>query len=135
MVARSPLPWSYVGFGLIILIFVTSLGNVKNSVVGAKDMGEVVEIAAKRGDYPTAQKLFNQYTNEPLNHLENIVYPERVVERRISELEAKLEEYPENKEVLLEVSRLYGEIGNREKAQDYREQARILDPNSSIFQP
>lgn len=126
---RSPLSWSAWGIGLILVVLATSLKYSRDSVVGARDTKEVVEIAARRGDYQTAREILNHLTNEPLNYLEDLVYPERKVQARIVELEHKLEIYPENRELYLAIAELYRQLGNEGKAQEYSERARILDPN------
>lgn len=130
VVERSPLPYAWIAMGIWGLILGASWGQVRYSVVGARNVNEVVAKAASLGDYETARKLLNHYTNEPLNHLEDLVYPERIVERRIAELEAKLTEYPGNRQIYLALGELYGQLGNGEKADEYRERARILDPNN-----
>lgn len=131
VVGRSPLPryWRWVGVGVILSIIVISWSYSGQTVVGARDIGEVIEKAARLGDYEKARELLNHYTNEPLDHLEDIVYPERKVERRIAELEAKLEQYPGNRQIYLGLAELYGQLGNREKTDEYREKARVLDPS------
>ena len=115
-----------------------SLINVKNSVVGARDLREVSLKAAEKGDYPLAERLYMTEGRQVLgasSELEDKIYPERVVERRIRALETKLEEYPGNREILVVLARLYEEIGNSEEGREYLEQARVLDPNDPIFQP
>ena len=138
VVRRSPLPWQWLGIGVVVSMMWMSLVNVKNSVVGARDLRQVIEKAAERGDYGMAEQLYTTEDVQVLgasNELEDLVYPERVVERRIAELEQKLEDYPGNREIFLAMAELYREIGNTEKSQEYFEQARILDPNNAIFQP
>ena len=138
---RSPLPHAWIGVGLVVVAILASSLNVKNSVVGARDLRGVIEKAAERGDYTTASQLWSNQDrvagNETIlgaeSELEDKVYPERVVERQIAELEGKLGEYPEHRDILLEISRLYRELGEQEKANDYFEQARILDPNGEWF--
>lgn len=139
VVRRSPLPHylAWVGVGVIVVVISVSWGQARDSVVGARDLREVIERASGRGDYEMARELMKQYTKIPMNQavlganseLEDKVYPERVIERRITELETKLTEYPGNREILLTLAAAYGEIGESEKAQIYHEQARILDPN------
>lgn len=140
VVVRSPLPryWTWIGVGVVGIILVMSAQNVKNSVVSARSEREVIEKAVQVGDYQAAERLYSEAAENVLgteSELEKKVYPERVVEKRTTELEQKLEKYPGDKEILLEIARLYGETGNIEKAQEYQEQARILDPNDPIFQP
>lgn len=142
VVKRSPIRWQWVGVGLVGLVLFTSLLNVKNSIVGVKNTREAIELAVSRGDYETAQELFNhksQMTNSQMvlgvdSELEDKVYPERKVERKIAELEEKLKEYPSNREIFLQLAELYGQIGNQEKSDEYREKARILDPNNVKFE-
>ncbi|MFH1244536.1 MAG: tetratricopeptide repeat protein [bacterium] len=143
VVRRSPLPWQWIGVGLVVSVMGTSMINGKNSVVGARDLREVSGKAAERGDYQTAQKLYarcqvTQCHEQVLGaetELEDKIYPEKVVERRVRELETKLEDYPGNKEIFVTLAELYREIGDIERAQEYLEQARVLDPNDPIFQP
>jgi tetratricopeptide (TPR) repeat protein len=143
---RSPLPWYYVGLGLVGMSLLFSALNVKNSMVGEKNLQQVIEKAAEKGDYSKAQELWESYEHSPKNiqgselvlgttsEIEDKIYPEKVVERRLIELTDKLNEYPENKEVYLELARLYEEIGKEESAQEYFELARVLDPNGIEFQ-
>lgn len=125
---RSPLPryWRWVGVGLVVVVVVASALNSKNSTVGARGVEEVVARAAKLGDYQLAQKLWN----DSMSEFEDLVYPERRIERRIAELEAKLEEYPGNRQIYLGLTDLYEQLGNRDKSDEYREKARILSPNN-----
>jgi tetratricopeptide (TPR) repeat protein len=109
----------------------------KNSLAGARTQNEAIKKAAEQGDYQTAQALYeemNSGSTEPvlgvMSEIETLVYPERKVEQRISELLLKLEEYPGNREIYLSLAELYSQIGNEESAQEYREKARILDPNN-----
>lgn len=124
------------------VIIITSWAYHEISVVGERDTRSVIERAAKQGDYQTAQALFEKTLDErrqssvlgAVSELEDRVYPERVIARRIAELEIKLEEYPANKEIYLMLTSLYGQLGNTEKSDEYREKARILDPNDPQFQ-
>ena len=142
---KNPLPWPYLGLGLVALVLVLSRVGGKDSTAGAKNHWEMIEKAASVGDYATARELWNNQTpiinnqtQEVLGvetELEDQAYPERKVEKRIQELKEKLQDYPEYPDILLEIARLYRAIGNEEAAQEYWEQARILDPNNLIFQP
>ncbi len=138
VVGRSPLPrlqklcfkhcgqaWPVIGISLIIIVFGVSLKYSKDSVVGARNIKDVVEVAARRGDYATARSLWD----DSMSDLENMVYPERKIAKRIEELTQSLEVYPESREIYLAIAELYKQIGNEEKVQEYRERARILDPN------
>ena len=128
VIERSPLPryWRWMGIGLVLVVVVSSAVSAKSSVVGATSLAAVVEKAARLGDYQLAQELWN----ESMSGLGDLVYPERKVERRIAELEAKLVEYPGNRQIYLALTELYGQMGNSERADEYREKARILDPNN-----
>ena len=129
------------GAGVVVVVLLSSFLNVKNSVVGAENITRVIGKSASAGDYKLADTLYRQYRVSGIEYrvlgaeseLEDRVYPEKVVERRIAGLEGKLTEYPDNKELYLELSRLYGEIENEERAQEYWERARVLDPNGSEF--
>ena len=138
VIARSPLSeyWRHLGIGLVLVVVVSSAASAKNSVVGATSLEAVVEKAARLGDYETARKLWS----ESMSDLEDAVYPERKVERRIAELEGKLEEYPGNRQIYLGLADLYEQLAGtrvdagvdpyKDKAEEYREKARILDPNN-----
>jgi tetratricopeptide (TPR) repeat protein len=138
VVGRSPLPrlqklcfkhcgqaWPVIGISLIIIVFGVSLKYSKDSVVGARNIKDVVEVAARRGDYATARFLWD----DSMSDLEDMVYPERKITKRIEELTQNLEMYPESREIYQTIAELYKQIGNEEKVQEYRERARILDPN------
>jgi tetratricopeptide (TPR) repeat protein len=147
VVRRSPLPYAWMGIGIIGLVVFVSLLNVKNSVTAAQNIRQVVEKASIRGDYELAQKLFEQgienieyrvlgAESDPSSDeasLEEKVYPDKVVERKITELEEQLTKTPNHFEIYLELSRLNTLIGNTEQSSEYREKARILDPNNAIF--
>lgn len=129
VVGRSPLPWPVIGIGLILIVFGVSLKYSKYSAVGARNIREMVEVAAKRGDYQTARELLNHYTIEPLDQLEDLVYPERKISKRIEELTQSLEIYPESREIYQALAKLYGQLGDGERSQEYLEKAWILDPH------
>lgn len=127
--------WVWVGVGIVVLVLLVSAFSVHNSVVSAGTMQEVIVKAARRGDYELAVKLLkDQRASDGVlgvdAELEDIVYPEQVVERKIIELETKLADYPGNREIYLALSKLYSQLDNRVKADEYREKARILDPNN-----
>ena len=140
---RSPLPWPWIGMGVVGIALLLSLLNVKNSVAGAQNTRELIVRASARGDYEKARELLTaQQTNELTSkgvlgvesELEDKVYPEKVVERKIVELEDRLEQYPNHFEIIQELSRLNSLVGNTDKSSEYREKARILDPNNQVFQ-
>jgi len=123
--SRSPLPWSVVGIGIILLMFVTSRVYKADSVVSAQRNEDVVVMAARRGDYHTARNMWD----ESMNNIEDLVYPERKIEQKIGELEAKLGVYPENREIYLLLANLYSQLNDVERSSRYLELARILSPN------
>ena len=130
---RSPLPYTWVGVGLVFITILISILNVKNSVVGAASLGGVIKLAAERGDYELARQLYEAGEEKVLgaeSELEDKVYPGRVVERRIAELEEKLKIYPGNRDIYLMLGELYTQAGEEVRANEYREEARILDPNN-----
>jgi tetratricopeptide (TPR) repeat protein len=137
VVRRSPLPryWRHVVIGVVLVAMATSFKYMKYSVASAENTKQVVEKAARSGDYETAQRLYEriQTPDDRLQQLESLVYPERVVEQKIDELERKLEEYPSNRELYLDLAKLYDQLGKQESADQYREKARILDPNNVGF--
>ena len=45
--------------GIIVLVIIASVVNVKNSVAGAINEREVIERAARVGDYEKARELWN----------------------------------------------------------------------------
>jgi tetratricopeptide (TPR) repeat protein len=106
-------------------VFGVSLKYSNDSGVGARNIREVVEVAAKRGDYATARSLWD----DSMSDLEDMVYPERKITERIEELTQNLEMYPESIEIYQAIAELYEQIGNTEKAQEYSERARVLSPN------
>lgn len=137
VVGRSPLPWPVIGVVVVMCAIASSWVNVKNSVVAAKDLRSVIEKAASRGDYEMAKKLLNQTLDtrgqKPVlgaeSTLYDLAYPEQVLERRINDLEGKLAQYPENIQIYNGLAELYRQAGNTDKASEYLEKARVLDPN------
>jgi len=147
LVQRSHLPqyWRTAGVGLILVVIVSSVVNAKNSTTGAVNLDEVVEQAGRLGDYQLAQQLWT----ESMDKIEDIVYPERRIEQRIAELEAKLVDYPGNRQIYLALGDLYGQLAKsqssnyspittqeselEDRAREYREKARILDPNNEVL--
>ena len=135
---RSSLPryWAWMVVGGVLVVTGTSI-SAQNEILGARNMEGAIRIAAGQGDYLTADRLMQEYTNAQMNksvlgvesELEDLVYPERKVERRIVELENMLDKYPEDKDIYASLAQLYFELGNKERAAGYAEKARVLDPN------
>jgi cytochrome c-type biogenesis protein CcmH/NrfG len=146
LLVRSPLPqyWPRITVGLIFIVLLVSLKYAKYSAAGATTLREIVMRAANAGDYETAQRLYESCTAPQCQSVaEELVYPEMKLEKRITELEQKLVEYPSNREVFLMLGDLYDQLGGtrvdtefdpyKDKAAEYREKARVLDPNEVEF--
>lgn len=137
-----PIKWGWVGVGIAASIIVISWSYSGQTMVGVRSEREAIEKAARLGDYKLAQELYEKchvsqcHDGKVLgadSELEELVYPERKVEKEITKYEELNVKYPENRDILLMLSQLYNEIGNVEKSTEYREEARVLDPNSEIF--
>jgi tetratricopeptide (TPR) repeat protein len=143
VVGRGPLPkyWQWIGIGLVGLVISLSSLGAKNSLVGARSAREAINIAVETGDYETARELLNNQSSIINNQtvlgaqseLENKVYPEKAVERKIAELEQNLEKYPGSREIFMSLAGLYDQLNNQELAAEYLEKARVLDPNNIKF--
>ncbi len=132
MVGRSPLPYSWLVIGLILVVLSASL--VGKSMSPTTSVEQAIRQAVAYGDYLLAAQLYTSSDEHVLgasSELEELVYPERIVKRRTYELEQKLEVYPGNREIYLLLAQLYDQMGNQEMAREYNEQARILDPNGN----
>lgn len=136
-----PIKWGWVGVGIAASIIVISWSYSGQTMVGVKNTREAIERTARLGDYELARRLLKEQENKNMEYrilgadseLEELVYPERKVEKEITKYENLNEKYPENRDILLMLSSLYYEIGNVEKAKEFRERARLLDPNNEIF--
>lgn len=136
---RSPLPYPWILISIAGIIMVASI-VARNGIVGARNTEEAIKIASGQGDYEMARKFYESCavpqcqsaTDRVLGastELEDLVYPERKVERKIGELENALTRYPENKDIYTNLAQLYHQLGNDEQAAGYVEAARVLDPN------
>lgn len=138
---RNPVPYPWIGVGAIFLAILTSTVSSRASFVSVGSVAEAASRAASLGDYAAAQELFGKLNSETANdsvlgaqsELEDKIYPERVLEKKIAELEDKITKYPGNREMFIELSNLYKQLGNQEMANEYREKARVLDPNGVEF--
>lgn len=137
-----PVNWWYVGTVVVVLTMLMSLVNRNNSMVGVTSTREAIERAAKAGDYELAQDLYEQcqvtqcHDSRVLgaeSELEDLVYPERRIEREIVRYEELNTKYPGSRAILITLYELYKQVGEEEKAKIFWEQARILDPNNEIF--
>ena len=141
IIARlSPaLPW--LGIGVIVLAIATSVLGLKTSLVGARGLVDAAVRAAKAGDYELARDLYEkQYKQEVSeqvrgigSEVEELIFPEREVEREIAKYQELLTKYPGHRDIYLVLAQLYDQIGEREQAQEYTELARELDPNNPVF--
>lgn len=126
---------------ILLLVMVISFASHKRSVVGLRSLREVIEKATRVGDYPTAQEAWNKQllvsSNEQIkgvsSELEDLVFPERAVEREIEKYEQLLEMYPGHRDIYLALAELNERIKNEEKAREYWELAKVLDPNNKAF--
>lgn len=132
----------YFGMGLVILVMGASLLSAKTSLAGVGSLREASIKAAGIGDYATAQALWNvhqlQITNDKLvrgaeSEVEDLIFPERVVEREIEEYESLLEQYPGHRDIYWTLAQLYQRV-SPEQARIYWEKARQLDPNNEMFE-
>lgn len=136
LVDRSPLPhyWRHIGLGLVLIVLLTSLNYARYSAALAVTPKDIVVRAAQIGDYEIARRLYESCAVPQCQSVtEELVYPERKVERKIADLEQKLEEYPGNREIFLMLGEMYGQLGDEEMAEEYHEKARVLDPNNVEF--
>ena len=140
---NAPIDWKSVGIGAIGLSLVLSVyGGYYNSPTLGADRVEIVKKAAELGDYQLAQGMFEQIQDSASTRqvlgantdLEELVYPERRVEREKREWEAQNEKYPGHRDILLNLALLSGLTGETEKESEYYEQARVLDPNGNSVQ-
>ena len=123
--------------GIVVVVVGASIINVKMSVVGARSEREIIEMSAKVGDYETAKELYGQCQVTPCHEqvlgaeteLEDLVYPEQKLAREIARWEGALKQYPSNREIMRGLASLYEQAGESERAEELREQSRILDPN------
>lgn len=138
--SKNPIPFTYYVMAIVLLALVTSTTSIGNSVVASTNISDVIDHATSVGDYDLARGLYPSLntTDSELailgseSELEDKVYPERKVERRISELQSKLELYPGSVEIYRSLSELYGQLGNTDLKAEYREKIRILDPNDTV---
>lgn len=132
VIKRSKLSrsWREIVVGSIGMTLLVSVIGQRSSLSGARTVQEIVVKAGEAGDYQLARELYD----DSMGELEDIVYPERKIERRIAELETALENYPSNREIYLSLGQLYGQLGQGENAERYLEKARILDPNQVTFE-
>lgn len=138
--ASASLP--YLGIIVIGIVMISSLIAHKASVVGTSSLREASVWAARVGDYVTAQSLYNLHKSQIPNSqnvlgteskIEDLIFPERVVEREIQKYEALLEKYPGHRDIYLVLAKLYAQITRREEAQRYYDLARELDPNNATL--
>lgn len=133
----------YLGIIIIGMMMLSSLITHKASVAGTSSLREASVKAARVGDYTKAQALWNDnltITNNQtvlgnMSEEEDLVFPERVVEREIQKYEAMLQEYSGHRDIYLALATLYAQINRSEEAQKYYGLARELDPNNVMIKP
>jgi tetratricopeptide (TPR) repeat protein len=131
LIERSPLPYAWIIVGLGLGVLLASLFGT--TLASARSRAQAIEMASRRGDYALAEQLYlvdDDLVLGASTQLELLVYPEKVIEERVSQLEEKLLEYPGSREIYFLLSDLYEQLGNQEMSLQYQEQARILDPNN-----
>lgn len=130
--------WQWGGVGIAMgVIGVSVVSGYFNSPTLSADVETIIREAAKSGDYTLAQELYREnYESRIKNNvlglqsdLDELVYPERKLEREIAEWEEKLARYPTHRDMLLALAELELAAGNVETARQYWEEARKLDPN------
>ena len=137
-----PIDWWWVGVGVASIALVASLtgGYYTSPTLGGQISKTMILRVAQRGDYELAERLLAQYQTRGSkgqilgveSTLEETVNPERKVEREIERVVKLVENYPTSRDLLLYTSRLFSLLGNEEKASEYFEKARVLDPNGVI---
>lgn len=141
-IAQAHIPWIPVAIAGIAIVIGASIaaGYFQTSpLFGTRQ--DVMKWAAGNGDYQTAQKIYLGLSETYMNtqvlgagtDLEEIVYPEKRIERELHNSLELLQIYPGDRDLLLHVAELYTETGDAEQAQIYWNQARLLDPNNPVF--
>lgn len=133
------LPW--LGTGIVLFAITISMFGLKESMVGAHGLVDGAMRAAKVGDYVLARRLYEkQYTQEDSEQVrgvrseaEELIFPERQVEREIARYEDLLNQYPGHRDIYLALAQLYSQIKRTQQAELYYNLARELDPNNSVF--
>ena len=133
------LPW--LGIGLVVLVITTSAREANRSLVSVRGLVDATTRAAQLGDYTLAKSLYNkQYATESneqvmgvMSELEELVFPEREVQREIVRYEELLFSHPGHRDIYLALARLYEQIDMTEQSEIYYNLARELDPNNSVF--
>lgn len=135
---KARVEWGVVGMVLVVGVAAWSLANgYRGSPTLSSNSDEVVREAAKRGDYETARRIYEYWQKEEdarvlgvESEVEELVYPEKMMERKVREAESLLARYPGHRDLVLNLALLSYWVGNYEEARKYLEQARKLDPNT-----
>lgn len=123
----------------VVVVIVASVVTGAGSTAGVASERELVRRAVRVGDYETARRVWKKETTKNSavlgveTELEELIYPERKIEEEIKKYEQLLTTYPNNRDILLHLSRLCRIIESGACASEYWEQARILDPNNAMF--
>lgn len=134
-----PIKWQWIGIGLTTMVIGASIaaGYYSPSPLSSNEE-EIIRMASGKGDYALAQKIYEsprlkEKVLGARSELEDLVYPERQLDRELIEKETLNEKYPNNRDILLNLSQIYEMLGDKERAEFVRESARILDPNNPVF--
>lgn len=133
VVMRASPTLPYFAAGLMLLVIGASTVSGKSSLAGARDLREASVKAARVGDYAKAQALWNNQAVLGNEGEEELVFPQRVVEREIAKYEEMLKRYPGHRDIYLAIAKLYDQIGESQLAKKYVELARELDPNNPMI--
>ena len=94
---------------------------------------ELISLAIKHGDLGFARSEYERGIVDKVlganTEIEDKLWPERVIRRRIEELEEELKTGIESREVNLRLMVLYLELGDKERAKEYFLSAERIDPN------
>ena len=95
---------------------------------------ELIKNVAAQGDYELAQKLYEERNvlgiDDKGNKLEEIVYPEKKLQRILEEHKSILKESPYLRNALINIARLYKNLGEEEKAQEYWKKVEWVYPSN-----
>lgn len=140
-IAKPHVKWDWVATALAVAAIIVSVsaGYFRSTPLFGGQI-ETIKWAAQHGDYTLADRLVKSQDLGTQNSilgtgtdLEELVYPERIIEREIGIQEKRLELYPGHRDLLMAIALLYRELGNQDKFDELWEQARILDPNNIRF--
>lgn len=129
-----------VGIALLLAVVLMSLGYRQQSLAWERGWQEAALGAAERDDYKTAQAIWTEREEEENttnilgveSRLMEQIYPELALARMAAEYEDLNNEYPGSRDILLSLFRLERALGQEQRANDYIEQIKAIDPNTEI---